>query len=180
MTNQGRGPSRDISPLPKTGLTDICEVPAYAKHLAHTADVAVDCVAHQCAGCTGWLRKRSCCAALIGGDGTMTIANAGHLAPYLNGKELTIEGGLPLGIVEEGSYQETSYPLAAGDRLTFISDGVVEATNEKKELFGFERVQAISNQPAQAVATAAQNFGQEDDISVLSVTRIETMKAELA
>jgi small neutral amino acid transporter SnatA (MarC family) len=122
----------------------------------------------------------TCCAALIANDGAMTIANAGHLAPYLNGKELAVEGGLPLGIVEEGSYQETSYQLAPGDRLTFISDGVVEATNEKKELFGFERVQAISDQPAPAIASAAQNFGQEDDISVLSVTRTANLKAAVA
>ncbi len=122
----------------------------------------------------------TCCAALIAADGAMTIANAGHLAPYLNGKELTVEGCLPLGIVEEGSYQETSYSLAAGDRLTFISDGVVEATNEKRELFGFERVQAISHQPTQAIAEAAKKFGQEDDISVLSVTRTAKLKAVLA
>jgi serine phosphatase RsbU (regulator of sigma subunit) len=122
----------------------------------------------------------TCCAALIAADGVMTIANAGHLAPYRNGKELTVEGGLPLGIVEDGSYQETSFQLAPGDRLTFISDGVVEATNEKKELFGFERTQAMSDQPAQFIAAAAQAFGQEDDISVLSVTRIANLKAVLA
>ncbi|MGC1870285.1 MAG: SpoIIE family protein phosphatase [Acidobacteriaceae bacterium] len=122
----------------------------------------------------------TCCAALISADGVMTIANAGHLAPYLNGKELTVEGGLPLGIVEAGSYKETTYALTAGDRLIFISDGVVEATNEKKELFGFERTQAISAQPAHDIATAAQAFGQEDDISVLSVTRTANLKAAVA
>ncbi len=71
------------------------------------------------------------------------------------------------------------YPLAPGDRLIFISDGVVEATNEKRELFGFERTLAISNQTAQAIAEAAKTFGQEDDISVLAVTRIAVMKAAL-
>jgi phosphoserine phosphatase RsbU/P len=119
----------------------------------------------------------TCCAALIAADGAMTVANAGHLAPYLNGKELTVEGGLPLGIVEDGRYQETSYQLAPGDRLTFISDGVVEATNEKKELFGFERVQAISDQAAHTIAEAAKTFGQDDDISVLSVTRTASLTA---
>ncbi len=111
----------------------------------------------------------TCCAALISADGKMTIANAGHLAPYRNGEELPVAPGLPLGILAEGSYEETHYQLAPSDRLTFVSDGVVEATNDKKELFGFERTQAISNQPAAAIADAAKNFGQEDDISVLSV-----------
>jgi len=34
-------------------------------------------------------------------DGTLTVANAGHIAPYLNGKELTIDNGLPLGLSPE-------------------------------------------------------------------------------
>jgi small neutral amino acid transporter SnatA (MarC family) len=122
----------------------------------------------------------TCCAALIAADGAMRIANAGHLAPYLNGYELAVEGGLPLGIMEHGSYQETNFQLAARDRLTFISDGVVEATNDKKELFGFERVQSISNQTAHTIAAAAQAFGQEDDISVLSVTRATNLEVVLA
>jgi len=61
--------------------------------------------------------------------------------------------------------------LEPGDRLTFVSDGVVEATNEKRELFGFARTQQISNQPATAIAETAQKFGQEDDITVVSVVR---------
>jgi hypothetical protein len=51
MTNQGRGQPRNYFSLPKTGLTDICEVPAYAKSLAHTLDVAVDYGANQRAAC---------------------------------------------------------------------------------------------------------------------------------
>ena len=111
----------------------------------------------------------TCCATLIAADGAMTLANAGHLAPYRNGEEMAVASGLPLGILAEGVYKETHYQLAPGDRLTFISDGVVEATNDKRELFGFERTQAISSQPAQNIAETARKFGQEDDISVLSV-----------
>ena len=101
----------------------------------------------------------------------MTIANAGHIPPYRNGEEMTVQGGLPLGIVEAGKYEETQFEIATGDRLTFVSDGVVEATNVNHELFGFARTQAISRQPAHTIAEAAKTFGQEDDISVLSVTR---------
>ncbi len=113
----------------------------------------------------------TCVAAWISADGAMTIANAGHIPPYRNGEELAVPGGLPLGVVETGHYEEKQFEIAAGNRLTFVSDGVVEATNDKKELFGFERTQAISTQPAAAIAEAAKQFGQEDDISVLSVTR---------
>lgn len=111
----------------------------------------------------------TCCAALITAEGKIAIANAGHLPPYLNGEELAVADGLPLGILVEGSYGETGYQLAPADRLTFMSDGVVEARNTKGELYGFERTRRISNQPAAAIAETATQFGQEDDITVVSV-----------
>jgi sigma-B regulation protein RsbU (phosphoserine phosphatase) len=113
----------------------------------------------------------TCVAALIATDGAMTIANAGHIPPYRNGEEMAVQGGLPLGILATCPYEETRFQIASGERLTFVSDGVVEATNVNHELFGFARTQAISHQPAQTIAEAAKTFGQEDDISVLSVTR---------
>ncbi|MHB1958178.1 MAG: PP2C family protein-serine/threonine phosphatase [Acidobacteriaceae bacterium] len=111
----------------------------------------------------------TCCAALIAPGGVMTLANAGHLAPYRNGEELAVESGLPLGIVAEGSYGETDYQLAPGDRLTFMSDGVVEARNTKGELYGFERAQQVSSRPAATIAETAKQFGQEDDITVVGI-----------
>jgi phosphoserine phosphatase RsbU/P len=59
--------------------------------------------------------------------------------------------------------------LAPGDTLTFLSDGVVEARNAQGELFGFDRTQEISTQSAQAIADAAKAFGQEDDITVVTL-----------
>jgi serine phosphatase RsbU (regulator of sigma subunit) len=61
--------------------------------------------------------------------------------------------------------------LAPGDHVTFVSDGVVEARNAKGELFGFDRMAALTIQPAAAIAAAAESWGQEDDITVLSLTR---------
>jgi phosphoserine phosphatase RsbU/P len=57
---------------------------------------------------------------------------------------------------------------------------VVEAMNEKRELFGFPRTQAISNQSANAIAATAQKFGQRDDISVLSITRTAVLAGTVA
>jgi len=57
-------------------------------------------------------------------------------------------------------------------RLTLLTDGVVEARSKSGELFGFERTASISNQPAEAIAFAAQRFGQDDDITVLTITRL--------
>jgi hypothetical protein len=113
----------------------------------------------------------TCCVAHISSVGQLTIANAGNPAPYRNGIELTVEPGLPLGLVAEANYAETRYTIAAGDGLTFVSDGVLEATNAKGELFGFERTQSISTESANQIAKTAELFGQEDDISVLTLTR---------
>ncbi len=50
----------------------------------------------------------TCCAALISADGGMTLANAGHLSPYLKGEELAVAGGLPLGISANGTLRRSA------------------------------------------------------------------------
>jgi phosphoserine phosphatase RsbU/P len=112
----------------------------------------------------------TCCAARIEPEGLLTLANAGHMSPYRAGKEIELESGLPLGIAPHAEYLESSIQLAPGDTLTFLSDGVLEARNASGELFGFERTAAISTQSAESIAHAAQSHGQEDDITVLTVT----------
>ncbi|MDE3186891.1 MAG: SpoIIE family protein phosphatase [Acidobacteriota bacterium] len=114
----------------------------------------------------------TCLCAELSADGTLTVANAGHLAPYRNGDEITLHNGLPLGISSEAEYTESTCQLAPGDSLTFVSDGVVEARNAAGELFGFDRTAAIATEPPGAIASAAQRFGQEDDITVLTLTRL--------
>jgi phosphoserine phosphatase RsbU/P len=112
----------------------------------------------------------TCICAEIGADGQARIANAGHLSPYWNGAEVELEGGFPLGVFAASSYPEHRFALQPGDTLTFLSDGIVEAQSASGELFGFERTRGISTQPASAIADAAQQFGQEDDITVLTLS----------
>jgi len=111
----------------------------------------------------------TCLAAHFTAEGQLTLANAGHLAPYLNGHEIGIPGALPLGIAPHANYETISVALAPGDRLTFISDGVVEAQSRSGELFGFERTRSISRNPAAQIAESARTFGQSDDITVVTV-----------
>ena len=115
----------------------------------------------------------TCLALHIAADGAVTLANAGHLPPYLNGKELPMEGALPLGIIDGAEFSLLQFQLAPDDTLMLMSDGVAEAQDEDGHLFGFERILAMLQKPITAaeVATAAQNFGQEDDISVLRIVR---------
>jgi len=105
-------------------------------------------------------------------NGQLTVANAGHLAPYLASQELPLENSLPLGLDAGTIYTESTFQLAAGQQLTLLSDGVVEARNQAGELFGFERTAAISRESAEIVAQAAQAFGQDDDITVLTMLRV--------
>lgn len=79
-------------------------------------------------------------------------------------------GFIPLGITEAAEYPQTTLQLNPGDQLTFLSDGVIEARNPSGELYGFDRTQAISQQTAEQIAHAASAFGQEDDITVLTLT----------
>ena len=122
----------------------------------------------------------TCAAILISEDGSMIIANAGHLPPYCNGEELPLPSGLPLGLLAETDFEEKHFHLSPGDQLTFLSDGVVEAQSPTGELFGFDRTRQISTQSAEAIAHAAQQFGQEDDITVLTVARVPKLEAVTA
>jgi serine phosphatase RsbU (regulator of sigma subunit) len=103
--------------------------------------------------------------------GKLTVANAGHIAPYLAGKELPVENNLPLGLAADSVYIESSFQLAEGQQLTLFTDGVVEARDKAGKLFGFDRAAAISSQSADQIAKAAELFGQEDDITALTLAR---------
>jgi Stage II sporulation protein E (SpoIIE) len=103
-------------------------------------------------------------------NGTLTIANAGHIAPYLAGKELPIENGLPLGLSADTTYVESSFQLVPGEQLTLLTDGVIEARDKAGALFGFERSAALSTGSAEEIACAAQAFGQDDDITALTLS----------
>jgi serine phosphatase RsbU (regulator of sigma subunit) len=114
----------------------------------------------------------TCLVLRIDANSTFIAANAGHIAPYLDGQEIEIENGLSLGLAETAEYRETAIRLEHEGRLTLLTDGVVEARNSRGELLGFERTRELSTHPAKAVAEAAQSFGQEDDITVLSLCRL--------
>ena len=105
--------------------------------------------------------------------GNATLANAGQLPPYLNGQEMEMEGALPLGTIPDAEHSVTTFTMRPGDSLILMSDGIVEAQDTHGNLFGFDRItELLRNRPsAEDIATAAQEFGQEDDILVLQVQR---------
>jgi hypothetical protein len=111
----------------------------------------------------------TCLVAELQADGRLRMANAGHIAPYLNGAEIPFAGSLPLGLAGKVEPSLQALQLRPGDQLTFITDGVVEARNAGGELFGFARARIICNEPVSEIVRRAQEFGQNDDITVLRV-----------
>ena len=115
----------------------------------------------------------TCLALRIESDGAATLVNAGHLPPSRNGRELPVEGSLPLGAISGIDFPLLAFQFGNGDSLMLMSDGIAEAQKPDGELFGFDRISEMLRRETSAedLATAAQNFGQSDDITVLSVTR---------
>jgi hypothetical protein len=115
----------------------------------------------------------TCLVLRIAANGETTVANAGHLAPYRDGKELPVAGSLPLGISASAVYDELTFRLHEDETLNLFTDGIVEARNSRGELFGFERLSALlaARPEVGTIVDAAEGFGQQDDITAISITR---------
>lgn len=111
----------------------------------------------------------TCLCLVLDASGGVTMANAGHLSPYIDGAEMNLEPGLPLGILQGVEYHEFSGSLPLSARITLLSDGVVEARSHSGELFGFERTTQVSRLAASEIASKAHQFGQQDDITVITL-----------
>jgi serine phosphatase RsbU (regulator of sigma subunit) len=121
-------------------------------------------------------------------DSSLTMCSAGQTQPVhlsaQNGQATLIEtegDTFPLGILDDANYKETRLQLAAGDKMVFYTDGIVEAMNEREEMFGFERlleiVQASQSTTAgalqQEIVDRVQEFTgaapQHDDLTVIAI-----------
>ena len=116
----------------------------------------------------------TCLALLLRPDGQCVMASAGHPAPYLNNHELDLPGALPLGVLATASYEEKTVELREGDHFALYTDGLLEARKATGEIFSFERLDSLfATRPDAARATeTAVDFGQDDDITVLTLTRL--------
>jgi hypothetical protein len=117
----------------------------------------------------GQLGFTTACCIRISLSGDFVLANAGHIAPYISGCEITTAPALPLGLVADQAYELVHGHLAVDERLVLLSDGVPEARAQDGELYGFERLSGLTLMSALEIAEAAQAFGQEDDITVLTI-----------
>ena len=77
---------------------------------------------------------------------TLKVANSGAVQPvlYSHCSAQTIKAeGFPLGLFPGVSYDQLSVQAAFGDVLVFASDGILDAENEKEEMYGPERLAAV-------------------------------------
>jgi serine phosphatase RsbU (regulator of sigma subunit) len=116
-------------------------------------------------------------------EGVMHYSNAGHNYPILINdtvEELKL-AGLPLGVDGDVEYDERSVPVPPGTSVVFYTDGVVEAFNERGELFGFDRLlttlydaralapRALVDHVVSTVQAFAGAVPQSDDITIVAV-----------
>jgi len=120
----------------------------------------------------GELGFTTACCIRISPDGEFVLANAGHIAPYIGGREVETPPSLPLGMIPGQTYEVVQGYLRQGERIVLLSDGVPEARAESGELYGFDRLSGLTLLRAREIAEAAQGFGQEDDITVLTVKAV--------
>jgi predicted ester cyclase len=123
-------------------------------------------------------------------SGSLRYANAGHDPPYLrhhggsDAEELRARG-MPLGLMPNMPYEEKEAVLALGDNALFYRDGLVEAHNPQREMFGFPRLRALMAEHGEErslgdflleelYSFVGESWEQEDDITLLTLERSAT------
>ena len=118
--------------------------------------------------------------------GIVTMTQAGHPAAlHLSHKSGNIEavgdGGMPVGLLEDASFDAVSCQLEPGDRLFVYSDGTIECTDEEENLYGIERMEnRITELKEESVSVVCQKFDEDliewngekpfdDDVSLLAI-----------
>ncbi len=128
--------------------------------------------------------------------GATRFANAGHNPPFLRhaGRVSKLDAvGMPLGLMPDMEYDEGEVTVAPGGCVLFYSDGVTEAHNPERRMFGFDGLQALLERISTAVDPAAEpdlcptvlegllaavqaftgeQAEQEDDITLLALHRL--------
>jgi serine phosphatase RsbU (regulator of sigma subunit) len=118
-------------------------------------------------------------------SGRLHYANAGQDVPYRYHRHGVSElwaKGMPLGMMPGSSYEEHEVTLAPGDSILFYSDGLVEAHNPSREMFGFPRLQTLLEAHADGASLidvllgelkrfTGEGWEQEDDVTLVTLQR---------
>jgi sigma-B regulation protein RsbU (phosphoserine phosphatase) len=125
-------------------------------------------------------------------DKSLSLCSAGQTQPVFrcasSGDTALVQtkgDTFPLGILDEAQYEETQLQLEAGDKVILYTDGVVEAMNEKEEMFGFDQLlEVVKNSPTKTAESLLEDIKssvneftggapQHDDITIIVVQATE-------
>ena len=124
-------------------------------------------------------------AVLDPATGRLCFANAGHDLPYYcQGLAATAlkARGMPLGLMPGSAYEERTVTVSGGEHILFYTDGIVEAHNPQREMFGTSRLASLlatglprggvnSLVRRQLMAFTGPDWDQEDDITLVTLRR---------
>jgi serine phosphatase RsbU (regulator of sigma subunit)/anti-sigma regulatory factor (Ser/Thr protein kinase) len=119
------------------------------------------------------------------GSGLLRFANAGHDLPYVRTADGVVElraRGMPLGLMRGMSYEEKEATLQPGDSVLLHSDGVLEAHDNERDMFGAPRLketmgrgpggqEMIEHVLSSLAAFTGPDAEQEDDITMVTLQR---------
>jgi serine phosphatase RsbU (regulator of sigma subunit) len=129
-------------------------------------------------------------------SGHLVYANAGHDLPYRRRRRRASTStpaeelratGMPLGLMPGMEYEEKEITLEAGESVLFYSDGLVEAHDPKREMFGFPRLQRLVGAHREGGSSligyllselrrfTGEGWEQEDDITLVTLERSEEL-----
>jgi serine phosphatase RsbU (regulator of sigma subunit) len=126
-------------------------------------------------------------------SGRLLYANAGHDLPYRRragrseGAEELRATGMPLGLMPGMGYEEKEIVVEKDESVLFYSDGLVEAHDPRREMFGFPRLQGlvgthrsggsalISFLLSELTRFTGEGWEQEDDITLVTLERSEEL-----
>jgi serine phosphatase RsbU (regulator of sigma subunit)/ketosteroid isomerase-like protein len=119
-------------------------------------------------------------------SGSLSYANAGHDLPYVwhgGACEELRARGMPLGLMPGMHYEQKEIVLQKGESALLYTDGLVEAHNPQREMFGFPRLQTLVSEHAEEERSleealleelysfVGEGWEQEDDITLLTLRR---------
>jgi len=117
-------------------------------------------------------------------SGLMKFCNAGHNPPILNYKDktefLTMKPNLPVGIMEDFVFTEEEITIKPGSLFFLYTDGLTEAENTAKELYGEDKLydtivtnknklpKNIVNNIIKSVHSHVNGAPQSDDLTLMA------------
>ena len=130
-------------------------------------------------------------------DGTLLTTNAGHNPPLLKRRNgqfewLTAQDGPLVGPMPGIAFKESLIQLGPGDEIFLYTDGVTEADNVRRELFGKDRLKTVLDQSRAVsvidrigeVMNAVRGFAgsapQADDITILGIRYLGIAPSDVA